>query len=66
MKRKSVRKHALEDEISNLSKEERNHNEKDARVAAGDASFKKREYDSDSASSFDSEASRINYWRDLY
>lgn len=66
LNRKSVRRLVLEDEISDLSCEERNFNERDARKEAGDPNFKNLEYDSDSHSSFNSDASRINFWRDLY
>ena len=46
--------------ISNLSQIENNFDEKDAKIKAGDY------YDEDELkSSFDSEASRINFWKDI-
>lgn len=52
----------MKDEIEDIDKEERNFAEQDVRKAAGGDAERDL---SSGASSFDSEASRYNFWRDI-
>lgn len=65
--RKSLRRLALMDEISDLSFEERNLYELDVRAKALNTTVQElRDNAGDSDfESFDSEASRVNFWRAL-
>ena len=59
---KKVRAIAIDEDIDKLTKIERNFNEFDARVAANDETIN---LSNDDERSFDSEASRYNFWKDL-
>ena len=50
----------MDESISNLSEFEKNFNEKNERIKAGEL-----QKDIDDISSFDSQASRINFWKEL-
>ena len=71
-----MRKAVLGDDISDLSKIEENFNERDDRILAGEMKPRKirkkrimseisSSPSSDAMSSFDSEASRVNFWKDI-
>ena len=67
-----MRRLVLSEHITELSDLEENFNERDARIEAGDMKPRRRtSYNdssarsSDAVSSFDSEASRVNFWKDI-
>ena len=60
---KKVRSIALDEDIDKLTKIERNFEEFDARVAANDETINL--FNDEDERSFDSEASRYNFWKDL-
>ena len=75
-RKRSVRKAVLDEDISDLSKIEENFNERDVRIKAGEMKPRKERAkkaigekssssSSDAMSSFDSEASRVNFWKDI-
>ena len=56
----------LQEDVSDLSYIENNFNERDARIEAGDMIDQDKDsQDSDQLSSFDSQASRVNFWKDI-
>ena len=57
---REARKEVLKDDISDLSREEHNFNEKIEKIRAGDVNS-----DDASVSSFDSTASRVNFWKTI-
>ena len=59
MKKQEIRKIVLEDSISNLSELENNFNEREDRIKAGVY------LDNNEISSFDSQASRVNFWKEV-
>ena len=75
MSPQEVRQIVLRDDISDLEKIEENFNERDPRIVAGEMRPRKvkndennngmESSDSDGMSSFDSAASRINFWKDI-
>ena len=58
----------LRDDISNLSRVESNFNERTHRKKAGDLPEKEDSFSDNSSKfgSFSSDASRVNYWRELH
>ena len=65
-----MRQIVLEDDVKDLDKIEENFNERDWRIEAGEMKPRRElknedSIDSDGMSSFDSKASRINFWKDI-
>lgn len=65
-----MRQIVLEDDVKDLHKMEENFNERDQRIEAGEMKPRRElknedSVDSDGMSSFDSRASRINFWKDI-
>ena len=72
VKKRDMRRLVLSQDITELSDLEENFNERDARIEAGDMKPRRRASindssarSSDALSSFDSDASRVNFWKDI-
>jgi hypothetical protein len=71
MRKRSIRKVLLSDEVFDLSEIEENFNDRDYRIEAGEMKPRKNknlkgsEISSDAVSDFDSRASRVNFWKDI-
>ena len=60
-----IRQIVVQDYIKNLERVENNFDERDARIEAGDTFEYYQQQDSIEISSYDSHASRVNYWKDI-
>lgn len=65
-----MRQIVLNEDVKDLHNIEENFNERDDRIEAGEMKPRRRlnnedSIDSDGMSSFDSKASRINFWKDI-
>ena len=60
-----IRQIVVKDYIRNLEKIENNFDERDARIEAGDNFEYYQQQDSIEISSYDSHASRVNFWKDI-
>ena len=70
LKSRELRQIVLEDDVKDLKQVEENFNERDDRIEAGDMRPRRElrnedSVDSDGMSSFDSRASRVNFWKDI-
>ena len=72
VKKRDMRRLVLSEDITELSDLEENFNERNARIEAGDMKPRRRasynessNRSSDAVSSFDSDASRVNFWKDI-